>query len=166
VPSPAFARRCAKPEAALQQIVISRLGRIGPVLSETEQAGIDEARVDCRNGLVVKLETRHRRRPDIVDQHVGLFDQPQQHAASRRLLQIEHDAALAAIGVEKHRPHAGVARRADLPGYVALRRFDLDDIGAVVAENLRRVRPHQHRRHVDDFDAFERSHSDPRIDAL
>jgi hypothetical protein len=78
--------------------------------------------------------------------------------AACRLFQIEADAALAAVGIEEHRAHAGVTGRADQPRHVAICGFDLDDIGAVIAEHLGRVRAHQHGRHVDDLDALQWSH--------
>ena len=143
---------------ALDQIVIGGLCRIGPVLPEAEHAGIDQARVDLRHHVVAELQPRHRLRAHIVDQHVGGLDQPQHGVAPGRLLQVEADRALVAVGVEEHRPHAGMPRRPDLPRDVAVVRFHLDDVGAVIAEHLGGIGPHQHGRHVDDLDAFQWSH--------
>jgi len=67
--------------------------------------------------------------------------QMQQRLACRRLLHVENEAALVAIQLQIERPHIGAAGRSDAPTHeVALRRLDLDDIGAVVGENLRGVR--------------------------
>jgi hypothetical protein len=44
--------------------------------------------------------------------------------------------------------------RPDLPRHVAVERFYLDHVGAVVAEHLGGIGPHQHGRHVDDLDAL------------
>src|SRR3546814_9304573 len=56
---------------------------------------------------------------------------------------------------------AGVAAlvegRPPVAHLVALRRLDLDDVGAVVAEQLRAVRPAEHAGAVDDLEAGERS---------
>ncbi|CFP65200.1 Uncharacterised protein [Bordetella pertussis] len=52
--------------------------------------------------------------------------------------------------------HAGMAIGPYLARHVAVRRLDLDDVGAHVAEHLGRERPHQHRRQVDDSHAIER----------
>ena len=130
--------------AALDQIVIGRFGRIGPVLAKAEHAGIDQARIEFRNHVIAEPQSCHRLRPDVVDQHVGSGDQSQRRVAPGRLLQIEAETALAAVGVEEHRPHAGMARRPDLPGDVAVECLDLDDIGAVIAQHLRGIGPHQH----------------------
>src|SRR3546814_19516395 len=54
---------------------------------------------------------------------------------------------------------AGVAAlvegRPPVAHLVALRRLDLDDVGAVVAEQLRAVRPAEHAGAVDDLEAGE-----------
>src|SRR6202000_1740610 len=63
-----------------------------------------------------------------------------------------------AVGVEEHRPHAGMARGTNQPRHVAIERFHLDDISAVIAEHLGRIGPHQHGRHVDDPDALQWTH--------
>src|SRR5581483_5866029 len=64
----------------------------------------------------------------------------------------------AAVGIEEHRAHAGMAGRTDQPRHVAVQRLHLDHVGAVVAEHLGRVGAHQHGRHVDDLDALQWAH--------
>ena len=108
---------------ALDQIVVSRLCSIGPVLTEAEHAGIDQARVAPGDHVVAESEPRHCLRTNVVDHHVRLLDQAQHGFASRGLLQVEADRALVAVGVEEHGSHAGVARRADQPRDVAVERF-------------------------------------------
>ena len=51
-----------------------------------------------------------------------------------------------------------MARRPDLARDVAVGGLDLDDVGAVVAEDLGGVGTHQHRGQIDDLEAGERSH--------
>src|SRR3546814_6671612 len=63
-----------------------------------------------------------------MDEDVGRFRQPQQRGACGGLLQVQREAALAAIDVEEH-----AAARCVLPGRqeacgVAGRAFDLDDV--------------------------------------
>ena len=147
---------------ALNQIVIGRFGGIGPVLAEAEHARIDQPRVDFRHHVVAELQPRHRLRTHVVNQHVGGLDQPQHGVAPRRILQVEADRALVAVGVEEYRPHSGMARRPDLPRDVTIERFHLDDVGAVITEHLGGIGPHQHGRHVDDLDALKWSHSGSR----
>ncbi len=143
---------------ALHQVVVCGPRGIGPVLTEAEQARIDDARVDGGHRFVVESEPRHGIGPHVVDQHVRVGQQAVEHVQPGRFLQVERDAALAAIGIEEDRTHVGVPTRADLAHQVALRGLDLDDVRAHVAQRQRRERPHQHRRHVDDLDAVQWTH--------
>jgi hypothetical protein len=74
------------------------------------------------------------------------------------LLEIKRDAALVAIDVEKHRPHAGMPARTDLADDVAFERLDFDDVRTHVAELQGRVRPHQHSRHIQDAQTAQWAH--------
>lgn len=143
---------------ALDQIVIGGFCSIRPGLAEAEHAGIDQTRIDLGNNVIAQLKPRHRLRADVVDENVGIFQQAQHGLAAGGLLQVEADRALAAVGVEEHRAHAGVPHRTDQAGDVAVQRFHLDDVCAVVAEHLGRIGTHQHGGHVDDLDALQRSH--------
>src|SRR5437870_419574 len=73
------------------------------------------------------------------------------------LLEIEHDRALVAVGVEKDVPHAGMAERPGVAHHVAAGRLDLDHVGAEVGEDLRRVRAHHHRGEVEHAHAVQRA---------
>lgn len=143
---------------ALDQIIIGGFGGIGAGLAVAERADIDDGGIDRGQRLVVEAEPRHRLRAHIVDQRVGALGQSQQRVAPLRLFEIEHDAALAAIGIEKHSAHAGRAAGTDLPNDVALGAFDLDDIGAHVRQHLGAVGAHQHRGQVENGEAGKRSH--------
>src|SRR5690606_27209828 len=73
-----------------------------------------------------------------------------------RLLQVEHDAFLAAIVQREQRAFA-VLERADMAIVVARRGLELDDIGAKVGEQRRAIRPGENARQVEDLDARKRS---------
>src|SRR5205823_14061130 len=92
------------------------------------QPGIDEARIDLFEARVIDAEPRRHRRPEILDQHIGALDHPMQDREPVLLLEVEREGALASVGAEKE---AALARQArwELPQHVALRRFDLDDVG-------------------------------------
>jgi hypothetical protein len=81
-------RQCGR---ALDQIVISGLGRIGTVLAEAEHAGINQARIDPGDDIVAELKPRHCLGSHIVDQHIGGCDQAEDHVAARGLFQVERD---------------------------------------------------------------------------
>ena len=129
----------------LNEIVISRLAGIGSVVAVADQADIDEPRVDLAHVVVAELEPAHRRQPGVVDEHIGALAQPQQRRARRGLFEVEDDAALVAVELKIHRAHPGVVAGAALAHQIALRRLDLDDVGAIVGQNLRGVGPQHHR---------------------
>ena len=142
---------------ALNEVVISRLAGIGSGVAITHQADVDEPRIDLAHVIVGELEAAHGRRSRIGDENIGTFTELQQRLARRRLLHVENDAALVAIELQIKRAHIGAAGRADaLAHEVALRRFDLDHIGAVVGKNLRGVRAGDHRREVEDAQPLQR----------
>ena len=114
--------QCRQRRGALDQIVIGGLCRIGPVLAEAEHAGIDQPRIDLRDHVIAELQTRHRLRPHIVDQHVGRARSAAARHRGRQASSGRGDRALAAVGIEEHRPHAGMAGRTDLPRHVAVQR--------------------------------------------
>ena len=74
-------------------------------------------------------------------------------------LEVEHDGALVP---SEDLPHEGLVIRRIAPphaaGPVAGRRFHLDDVGAEVAEVLRRAGTRQHGRHVHDPEPLQRLH--------
>ncbi len=158
---------------ALNKIVVSRLAGIRSVVAVADQADVDEPRVDFAHVVVAELEPAHRRQPDVVNQHIGALAQPQQRRARRRLFQVEDDAALVAVELKIHRAHPGVLAGAALAHQIALRRLDLDDVGAVIRQNLRGVRAQHHRRKIDNAQSLKRRliavvrsrcHSNPQYD--
>ena len=141
---------------ALNEIVVGGLAGIRSVVAVADQADIDQPRIDFAHVVIAELQPPHRRKPRIVHQHIGALAQPQQRRPRRRLLQVEHDAALVAIELQIKRAHVGVFGRAALAHQIALRRLDLDHVGAVVRQDLRGVRTQHHRREIDDAQALER----------
>ena len=144
---------------ALDQVVVGRAGGIRPVLPEAEEARVHDARIDRRYGLVVEPQPRHRLGAHVVHEHVRIREQPLERLRAVGVLQVKHDAALVAVGVQEDRAHVIVPGRADLAHQVTVRRLDLDHVRAHVAQRLRGERSHEHRRHVDDPDAVKRSHA-------
>src|SRR5262249_18351224 len=92
---------------------------------------------------------------------MGIPREPQQRVASFRLLQIDGDAAFAAIGIEEHAAHARAAAGTDLPDDVAFGAFHLDDVRAHIREDLRGVGPHQNGGQVENRNAAKRAHGRP-----
>jgi hypothetical protein len=86
-------------------------------------------------------------RTEVLDQHVGLLDHLQQNRASLVALEVEGDAALVRVDVLEVEAVA-VAGAV----FLGLRRFDLDDLGAVLGELADAGWSRPSAAEIDDFD--------------
>ena len=125
---------------ALDDVVIGRLAAIGTAVAIAVQRRINQARIARTHRLVAEAELFDFLGPHRVGQHVGARNEPPQRVGGRGLFEIEHQRALAAVEPHEQRRHVGRARRAGVTRRIALGRLDLDDVGAHVAEHLRRQR--------------------------
>ena len=141
---------------ALDDVVVSRATGIGAALGKTVHRHHHQPGVARAQQVRRQAQGNHLLRPHAVDQHVGAVDQQHQGIAGRRLLQVEHHAALAAVGAYEGGRHARLHGRAGGAGRVATGRFDLDDVGAVVAQHLRGIGAEHDGGHVQDADAGQR----------
>jgi hypothetical protein len=130
---------------ALRDLVESRPVGVRAILAKAGNAGIDQARIDLAQRLVVDTEPLLHSRAEILDQHVGFFDQTLEGGEPFRRLQVERDAALVAMQVLKIRSVARPAHRL----FGVRRRLDLDDIGAPIGELARAGRPGPHPRQIE-----------------
>ena len=95
----------------------------------------------CLHRLVVEAEPLDDAGPEILDQHVGLGEQPRQRLEVGRILQVDGKAFLVAVdGVEDGRVAAdlGVAEIEPPRQVAAIRPLDLDDAGAEIEQPQRR----------------------------
>ena len=123
---------------ALDDVVIGRLAAIGTAVAVAVQRRIDQARIARAHRLMREAEFFDLLRPHRMHENVGAIDQPPQRLGGGGLLEIEHQRALAAVEPHEQRRHVRRARRAGVARGIALGRLDLDDVGAHVAEHLRR----------------------------
>ena len=119
-----------QPAHALGDLVEARPVGIRPVLAEAGNAGIDDARIDLGERLVVDAEPLLHVGTEILDHDIGLLDHALEGGEPFRRLQIERHAALVAVQVLKVAALARAAHRL----FQAGRRLDLDDIGAPIGE--------------------------------
>ena len=126
----------------LQDVVVGRPAGIGSAFAEPEGATNDQAGIDGRKRLVGEPQATHGLRPDVVDQHVCLRHKRQQRVLVLGFFQVEHHAALVAVGLQEQRAHASVPERAHLAHGVTRRRLHLDDIRTKIAEDLGSEGPH------------------------
>ena len=127
-PSPVRSRRTAAAHTAKAAVT-------PPARSATGRAGITAAPPSgARAPAQAWAEALH--------DHVGFRGQLQQPAAPGVFLEVEHQAAL--VHVEA-REELGIGAHG-----VAPRRLDLEDVGAELGQELRRVRPRTPDREVQD----------------
>jgi hypothetical protein len=147
-------------QTGLGQIVqiVRRDLRLGPALTVAGDRAIDQARVGRGQRGIAEAKAVHDAGPELLDQHVGGADQRHQARCRALRLEVERDAALAAIEQGK----AG-ARRAE-PGLVATQLvavsgpLDLDHLGAGLGQDQAGERSGQQRAEVNDLDAGEWLH--------
>ena len=119
---------------------------------ESLMAGDDQMRMFLAQ--LFRAETLLLQLPvaEVLQEHVGGFEQAVHGLAVFRLGEIEHDAALAAIEQREERgTHA-----AEAAGLVARGRLDLDHLGAELREDHAAGRTHHHMSHLDDPYALQR----------
>ncbi len=104
---------------ALRDLIEARPVGVGAVLAEAGNAGIDEARIDLGERLVVDAEPLLHVGAEILDHDVGLLDHALEGGEAFGRLQIERHAALVAVQVLKvASPRAG--RPSALPARAAI----------------------------------------------
>ena len=142
----------------LQHRVVAGQAAQRTVGAEAGDAAIDQARKLGRQHIgVAEAPFFHRAGEKVFDQHVGGFEQAQQHGARIVAREVERNRLLVAVqGVEVGRAvvNEGRAKQARL---VPRWRFDLEHRGAVVGQHLPAVRPGQHARQVDDAQPGQRA---------
>ena len=141
-----------QPAHALRDLIEAGPLGVGSALAETGNAGIDDARVELRERLVVDAQPFLHAGAEILDDDVGLFDHPLEGREAFRRLEIERHAALVAvqvleIGTFARPPHAFL---------VARRLLDLDDVGAPIGELARAGRARPDAREIEHGEASER----------
>src|SRR5215475_12340083 len=141
----------------LNDVVKGRPSGVWARFRKSIRAAIDQSRIAFAQTLVIEAEFTHRLRPHGCYEDIRAVDQVEQYISLVFALQIERDAAFVAVQVEKRSAHSAVAERREVARNIAFRRFDLDYIGAHVAQNLGRIRPHHNRGQIDDANACQRA---------
>ena len=125
---------------------------------------IDQPRIDRPHRLVAEPEPRHDARAELLDQHVGAFDQRLKLGAIRFALEVEHQAFLAAVEQREHRALA-VETRLVMAQVLAARPLDLDHLGAGLGQQQGGERPRQERGEVEDEKPGQRLHGSTGVSA-
>ena len=139
----------------LHDHVVGRLVAIRAVLAEARDGAPDQLGILAAQLVGAQPEAGEHARPVVLDHHVAGGREPPHQLDAFRGLEVDHDAALVAVerdeidavGTDEMRLHG--ARQ------IALRRLQLDDLGAEIAQHLRAIRPRQDLRHVEDEQALQ-----------
>jgi hypothetical protein len=128
---------------------------LGSGLAEARHRGVDDARIDGFHVRGAKAELVERPRPVRLEQYVRGARELEQDLDRLRSLEIEHEAAL--VAVERDEAHAlAIADRRRGAAHVALRRLDLDHLGAHVGEQCAGERAGDEIRQLDDLKSCQR----------
>jgi len=142
---------------ALGEKVDAGTPRVGAVGAEGRDADPDQVFAKRLHGLVAETELLQGRRPDIGDHDVGTRHQATEHfAGAVAAVHVQHQGPLVAVQAHEGRALA-VPAGAQVAAIVPEERFDLDDVGAQVAQQRGRVGAREHGGHVEDTNAFERT---------
>ena len=96
------AHQAGNSRSALNQVVVSRLARIRPLLAVAIKAGINDARIDGFEPLVINAQAQHGLRPDVVDHHIGRLDQLEKSSQALSLFKVQHQTAFIAVDMQKN----------------------------------------------------------------
>jgi hypothetical protein len=141
----------------LDDVVVGRAPAIRALVAIAGDMAVDQCGVLRRQGRVVQAEPVGRRRAQRMQQHIGATEQALQHGPTLRALEVDHDAALAAVAGHEEGAHAWRAAWPDRAREVAFGRLELDHLGTHVAQILAGQRAEDHRGDLQHPDAFERS---------
>ena len=119
---------------------------VGPVLSEVGYRSENHTGVEPLDPGVSQPESRHHTGPEALHDYLGPPGQQLEHLDARRTLEVQRNAELIVIEELEQRAGLGVGEviveRAQPAARVAAARpLDLDDVGAVVGEQLGAERP-------------------------
>ena len=144
---------------ALDQQVVGLLVAVRAVVAVAGDVADDDAGLVRRQRVVRQAEARRRARRQVLHDDVGRFDdQPLEDRLRLRMLDVERQALLRAVGPDEMRrepAHALVVAAREIADAGAL---DLDDARAEVRELSRRERRGDRVLERDDGDAGQGSH--------
>src|SRR5205807_3755948 len=120
---------------------------------------VDQPWIDRRRARVIEPELREAAWAEILDQDVGRLNQLPQRSRTGGGLQIERDAFLAPVQLEE-KAAAAVDERAPAARVVSMFRFfDLEHLGAHVAEHHRAERTRDDTREIDHAQTIKWRHA-------
>ena len=110
-------------------------------MSETRKSGTQQ--------IISYAPFIKRSRFEILDHHVRVIEHAHQHGAASVSGEIKTNRALVAVYADEIGRIFVMEGRPPIACLVARGRLDLDDIGTVIGEYLRAIRPTEHSRQID-----------------
>ena len=136
--------------------VITRQAAQWAVSAKATHAAVNQAGKFDVQGIKTDTPFFHAAGFEILNQHISSLQHAQQLFTLLWVAQIKRCAALIAVQPKKVAGRAlGIKRRAPAARFVAMRRLDLQNIRAMIRQDLRAIRATQDAGEVDDFDALE-----------
>src|SRR5262249_44158476 len=117
---------------ALGDLIEAGTLRIGTILAKAGDAGVDEARIDLAQYLVIDAEPRLHVGAEVLYDHVGFSDHLLECRDALGGLEVERHAPLVAVQIHEIGAVAWAAQR--LAALQVSRGFDLDDVGSPVGK--------------------------------
>ncbi len=145
--------------ARLRQEILAGALHPGPLLAITADRGIDDARIDGPDRLVVQPQPFDDARPEVLDHNVGLREKPLQRSEIGLVLEVYRKAFLGAVDRMENRRVAadlGVAQIKPAGKIAAIRPLDLDDPRAEIHQPQRTIGAGEKLAHIDDDQAGKR----------
>ena len=138
---------------ALHDHVVGGILGVGAAMAEARGRGVDQLGILLVQGVPAVAQLLHRAGPEVLDDHVGLFEQLLEDLALLVVLEVERDAFLAAVDRGEVGRLALDERPVGARVVAALGRFDLDHPRAHLGHQQGAVGAGQDARQVDDDDA-------------
>ena len=130
----------------------SRTTGVRADLAEPGDAGQDETRVVRRELRVAQAPALERAGAEVLDDDVGVGDETAEHVLALGRAEVERDPAL--VSVDDLGPEADAVLTRPMGAHrVAPGVFDLDDVGAEVAQHGGRQGTGEQRRDVEDLES-------------
>ena len=152
-----IARQIREPAEGIADAPEPRPRAVGAGLAEAGDAHHHQLVVLLLEDVPAEAPFLQRARLEVLDEDIGLRDQPLQDLGALGLPQVEGGRLLVAALLQPGERVAALRDGAELAQGVAdLRQLDLDDLGAELRELGRAEGAGKKARHVDDADALQR----------
>ena len=154
---------CHQAAHCLRHRVIADLIGIRTVLTKAGDAGDDQAGVHFQQHLGIQADLLQRTGLEVFNQYIRILQQPQDDFLCLGVAHIQGDAALVAVMGHEIGGLALIERGVAPANVTGAGFFDLDHIGAKVAQDHGAVRAGYHAGQVNDLDAFQCLHNIPPV---